>query len=62
MWLERTKRMDNSKSISKKILIIYFKGKRVAVIGLCSTESVNESIMQAPVYYKAYFSITTPYY
>jgi hypothetical protein len=62
MWVERTKRMDNSKSISKKILIMYFKGGSVAVIGHCSTESVNESIIMAPVYYKAYFSITTPYY
>jgi hypothetical protein len=62
MWVERTKRMDNSKSISKKILIMYFKGGTVAVIEHCSTEPVNKNIKKAPVYYKAYFSITNPYY
>jgi hypothetical protein len=62
MWVERTKRMDNSKSISKKILIMYFKGGTVAVEGHCSTKSVNRNIIKAPVYYKAYFSITNPYY
>jgi hypothetical protein len=62
MWVERTKRMDNSKSITKKILIKYFKGRIVAVIGHCSTESVNKSIIRAPIYYKAYFSIKNPYY
>jgi hypothetical protein len=62
MWVEITKRMDNSKCISKKILIMYFKGGIVAEIGHCSTESVNKSIIKAPVYYMAYFSITNPYY
>jgi len=62
MWTERTKRMESSKSISKQILIMYFKGGTAAVIGHCSTEYVNKNIKKAPVYYKAYFSITNPYY
>jgi hypothetical protein len=62
MWVERTKRMDNRKSISKEILIMYFKGGIVAVTGQCITESVNKSIIKAPLYYKAYFSIMNPYY
>jgi len=41
---------------------MYFKGGIVAVIGHYSTESVNKSIIKAPIYYKAYFSVTNPYY
>ena len=41
---------------------MYFKGGTAAVIGHCSTEYVNKNIKKAPVYYKAYFSITNPYY